>query len=667
MFQRIRLHLLRIQGSAEEVAAALSNHELAYDLNYWHEYGELLRTRFADLSPEQQEDVLATITRGPELEMEPWRQQSGQTDEDLRRMERVSRLERYALIADHLTGERRDEFDALREEFGEPEHPTFLSYTTSWTGPTSPYTEADLTELDLRQVVERLREWTPEPGPQTPSREGLGRSLQATVAAKSSEYASAASEFVGLDATYVRALLAGLADAARGGQRFGWRPVIELCGWVLEQPTMGDEHAAYMDRDPHWGWARKQVASLLSQAFAKGDAEAPQSERDAIWALLSKLAEDPDPTPAQETRHDGKRMDPATLAINTTRGEAMHGVVRYVLWVERALGDDALTTGIGFAPEARDLLECHLDPAVDPSLAIRAVYGQWFPQFVRLDTDWARHLAPLVFPTLDDRGAEFDAAWNAYVVFNRPYTKVFEVLRDAYAHAVARTAEREDFAVRADSPEERLADHLLTYRVLGATAGDGDDLFATFWRAAGSALRKQVITHAGWSLERSPELGDEIGCRFVATWEWIFAETSASDPGALSGFGVWLDASTLDGGWLLKQARAVLDLGVHLEPASVVYRALPRLASEHPPDTIAVLRGMMLTDTEGWSLYGSTDEIHEALRLALATNNADARRDAEDVVHLLGARGMTAEFRDLLPDGVAQSETQPPPGSASPS
>jgi hypothetical protein len=142
----------------------------------------------------------------------------------------------------------------------------------------------------------------------------------------------------------------------------------------------------------------------------------------------------------------------------------------------------------------------------------------------------------------------------------------------------------------------------------------------------------------------------------VATWEWVFAETSASGPRALAGFGAWLGAPTLDAGWLLKQARAVLDLGVHLDPPFVVYRALPRLASEHPRDAVAVLRGMMVMDADGWSGYGATDEIRAALQLALASDDADARRDAEEVVHLLGARGMTAEFRDLVPGATAQNE-----------
>jgi len=327
----------------------------------------------------------------------------------------------------------------------------------------------------------------------------------------------------------------------------------------------------------------------------------------------------------------------------------MHAVVRYVLWVERALGEDAQTAGIGFAQEARDLLEQHLDPITDPSLAIRAVYGQWFPQFVRLDKNWARQLAPLVFPAAPELAAHFDAAWNTYVVFNHPFTDVFGVLQDAYGRAVQKAGEQEDVTPKSDSPDEHLADHLLTYRVLGATAGGDDDLFTRFWRTAGSALRKQVLRRAGWALEKSPQLEPEIGSRFAATWEWIFAETRASDPGALAGFGAWLGAPTFDAGWLLKQARAVLDLRVHLDPDFVVYRALPRLASEHPREVVAVLRGMVLTDAEGWSLHGAVDATREALQLVLASDDADTRRAAEELVHLLGARGMI-EFRDLVPD-----------------
>jgi hypothetical protein len=636
-----------MKGSTEAVASALSDNELAHEVDYWHEYGELLRARFPELSTEQKERVLVTLARGPELEMTPWREERGDTADDLRKAERYYQFQRYTLIAGHLDGERRQLYESLREEYGEPEHPTFLSYTSSWTGPTSPYTEADLLAMDPPQVIEALREWSPEPGPQNASPEGLGRILESVIAAKPTDFAAMSSEFVGLDATYVRAFLAGLTQAAKSERPFDWEPVIALCGWVLTQ-TGDQESHINMSRDPHWGWARKQVASLLSQGFAQGPAEAPRSQREAIWNLLAALAEDSDPTPEQEQRPDGEGMDPATLSINTTRGEAIHAVIRYVLWVERALDETAETTGIEFAPEAKDLLERHLDPAVDPSLAIRSIYGQWFPQFVRLDKDWSRQLVPLVFPTTLELSAHFDAAWNTYVRFNRPYTDVFKVLRDAYARAVQKISEQDTESARGrESPSERLGDHLLSYRVLRETADEAEGLFATYWDAASSDLRKQVITGAGWSLERSPSLDPSTGARFVATWEWIFEKTRTSDPAALAGFGAWLGATTLDGDWLLKQARAVLELDVHLDPDFVVYKALPRLASEHAREAVEVLRRMVLTDTEGWSLHGATDETHEALRLVLTTDDADTRNAAEELVHLLGARGMT-EFRDLV-------------------
>ena len=77
-------------------------------------------------------------------------------------------------------------------------------------------------------------------------------------------------------------------------------------------------------------------------------------------------------------------MDPATLSLNTVRGETFHAVVQYALWWRRHVEDgpdaeERLGAGFDGLPEVRDLLEAHLDPENDPSLAVRAVYGQWFP------------------------------------------------------------------------------------------------------------------------------------------------------------------------------------------------------------------------------------------------------------------------------------------------
>jgi hypothetical protein len=70
-------------------------------------------------------------------------------------------------------------------------------------------------------------------------------------------------------------------------------------------------------------------------------------------------------------------MDPPTLAINTTRGEAIHSTIRYALWVRRGstAGDEASNARFDAMPEVRSVLDDHLRVEVDPSAAIRSAYG----------------------------------------------------------------------------------------------------------------------------------------------------------------------------------------------------------------------------------------------------------------------------------------------------
>jgi hypothetical protein len=648
IFRRIALFLVHQKGSTDQVAKALSDHELAYDGDFWHEYGELLRSRYGELSEEQKSAVLATLARGPEREMEPWREERGDTAEDLEGSERISQFRRYTLIADHLAGEEKQRYEALCEEFGEEDHPTFLSYISSWSGPTSPYAEAELRELEPAGLVERLREWVPSGEPNNPSPEGLGRITETVIAEKPAEYAAIAERFAGLDATYVRFYLSGLTEAVKVGRSFDWQPVIDLSAWVMEQ-TGERERTVHLSRDPHWGWSRKQVASLLSQGFGEGDAEAPCELRDAIWSLITQLAEDADPSPKQEQRDDGTAMEPAMLAINSTRGEAIHAAIRYVLWVGRAAGDmeEPLEE---LAPEAKELLEKHMDPSIDPSLAIHSVYGQWFPQFVRLDKQWAEAITPQVFPIDPEQSTYFDAAWSSYIRYNRPYAGVFDVIGSAYFHATDKLDQEAEPAADRGGPNERLGDHLIALRMLDATTDDAGELLEIFWPLASSQLRKQLINRVGWGLKDNTNLKESFRSRVTALWEWIFE--NERDPGALAGFGAWLGAPALDGAWLLTQALAVLDLGIHLEPNFTVYGALARFAPDHSNLVVEVLRGMVTTDTEGWSLLGETEETHKALEHILANADLETQKKAKDLVHLLGARGMT-EFRDLVVESSA--------------
>lgn len=631
LFRRIALHLLRLHGSSEQITEVLLDRDVNDDRATWHEYALLLGERFATLQPEQREAIVAQIMAGP--------QAKGVSEEAAR----YWRFRRLNLIGANPDGDAAAYLAGLREEFQEPDQETFTSYSRSWTGPVSPFTEAQLKEWGPERVAEQLRGWQAADGFEEPTPEGLGRILESVVSQDPVSYAKAASLFEGLAPTYVRALLGGLANAAKEGSAFEWEPAIALCESVIAQPRSAEDSGGDIDGDPHWGWARKQMAGLLSQGFEEGSAELPLELRERSWALLGQLAEDPDPDPSRET-YGEHSMDPGTLAINTVRGETIHAVFRYLLWVERGLGEDF--TGPDSAPEAAELLDRHLDPAFDPSLAIRAAYGQWFPQVVRINKGWAEQLAPLVFPTDSQQEEFFDAAWSTYIVFTNPYFDVLAILTDAYSKAIDRIGVASRWSSFAGDPAESLGDHLMFFVAFSELGLEDGNLFPRFWGKAQEEAKERVITQTGWSLEhRSEPLSEDASASLRATWEWILAAADGPEK-HLSAFGSWLGAGVLDPGWRLEKAIGVLRRGIHLDPNFVVFGALPSLAAEHPLEAVEVVELMAKTDGEGWAISGSEEEVRKVLTIALKTGGEAARR-ARTLIDLLGAEGMVS-FGELL-------------------
>src|SRR5207248_3973153 len=90
----------------------------------------------------------------------------------------------------------------------------------------------------------------------------------------------------------------------------------------------------------------------------------------------------------------------------------------------------------GIEPEVAELLERHLDPAHEPTQAIRAVYGQWLPYLTTVDPDWVGAHVLAIFPRAPKDAALRSVAWETYVTLNRPYKNTLDLLREEYAFAV---------------------------------------------------------------------------------------------------------------------------------------------------------------------------------------------------------------------------------------
>jgi hypothetical protein len=664
IFPRVVLHLLRVfpTGNDALIAIQLADKRKFDELTLWHEYSLLAKEHFGSLSPQDQSKILTWIDSGPDIEkmktIEEKRTGNPPRKEQMERYADHWRLSHLAPIHASLQEEWKFRYSKLVAQFGEPEHPEYLVYSSGGVGPTSPKNAQELGSMSVPEMASFLKTWQPSGGILDHSPEGLGRVLSGLVTSDPERFSKEALMFQGLDPTYIRGLIGGFRDAVKNGHCFTWQGILKLCQWTVDQPRDISDRESSLESDTTWGPARQSVAGLLSAGFQRGPCELSYDLRKEAWNVLQPITEDPDPTPEREkSALDMGSLDPTNLSINSVRGEALHCVIRYALWVNRHLdenstGERSRGCGLDKIPEARVVLDSHLDLGREPSLAIRVIYGQHFPQLLFLDKEWSsKRRLPEIFPSDKALQDLHDATWEAYVVYCHPYESVFEVLHDEYLAAVNRLGEAPSkWRYLGADPKERLAEHLMALYWHGKL-DIGSPILARFFEKAPGAVRGHGLSFIGRSLlsmkEEIPATALE---RLKRLWEWrLDTATSAasSNNEELPFFGWWFASGKFDSNWGLKQLFLVFQNAGHTEADHQVINRLRDLTPQFPELTMDCLTLMCGSNDASLIFLAWRGQVHEILDAAIRSGNQRAHEKAVTLINRLTALGHT-ELRTLL-------------------
>jgi hypothetical protein len=665
VFQRVALHLLRLfpDDAFDLIAQRLTDRNCFENPHLRYEYVHLSEEHFGRLPSDAQALILGWIDAGPDLAAYARNMQELQgrsvTDEEKQRRTRAWQRDRLAPIAESLSAPWRQRYDELVQEFGEAEHPDFLAYSTMWTGPTSPKSAEDLQGMELAAIVSYLRQWQPPEDRHADSREGLALQLTEAAAGDPERFAQAATAFAGLHSNYLHGLVRGFEKATEKNRGFSWQPVLDLCRAVVIAPRTPITEGERRERDDWNEAARSAIASLLDHALGKR--AIPIELREKVWAVVEPLTDDPDPTPEREAPgHGGRDYDLYSLSINCVRGNALHAVVQYGLWVRQHLdqqpdAQQRTARGLDEMPEVREVLDRHLDPQHDPSRTVRAVYGRWFPFLHLLDPEWAASRLDRIFPTAESDRPLYEAAWQTYVCWCPPKNTVAKLLTEHYRQAIERLGPSRPESRHRPDPEERLAEHLLTlYWVAKLALDEPGGMLDRFYALAPLELRAHAIDFAGQQLggiKDEPEPGPIE--RMKALWQrrldWVRSPAAPADaPSELVGFGWWFASGKLDDEWALTQLQGVLQIASRIEPDHMVVRRLAEMVEEYPLPVVRCLAAVVAADQEGWSIHGWMQDARGIITAAVNSSDTEAREAAIDLIHRLGARGHW-DFRDLLP------------------
>lgn len=662
-FRRLVLHLCVVFPAlgASECANQLANTEVLERPSTQLEAKILLRARFAQLPGAVQESILRWIEQGPNRDsVESWLGGSA-SPQDIDDYCNRWRRDRLALISGQLPNHWEERLREHVASLGEPNPPKpSVRFSGGFVGPKSPIESERLLLMSPDQVIEYLQTWQPKPGLFEASLEGLGRVLTQVVAHRPDEFTRQAEGLKVLDPTYVRAYFQGLLDAQKNKLRFTWAPVLELAEWVVRQPRdIPGRNGGLMDRDPDWGWTRKAILDLFEESMGD-DAGCLQLEhREHVWSVLRPLTEDPDPTPQHEAEFGGNNMDPATMAINTVRGDAFNCLVQFALWVRRGIERNSAeahlpSRSFETMPEIREVLDSHLDTAIEPSLTIRSIYGRWLSSLAALDWDWTVVSLPRIFPEDRTEISRLLAAWESFVVFNDPNTALLPVLLPFYRAAIGRVSKIPSLMKHPAAPEDRLAEHLAVYYWYDKLQLDEPGgLLAHFFSSVPPGVRGHLIWFvgsavSGWEEDVPPVVFDRLRALLEHRLRAARESTSPAEfSSELSKFGLWFTSKKFGDEWSLSTLQEVLDLvgGVDLDMS--VGERLVELAPRFPKECVKALTTLIARAKEPWLIMAVHDSAKQVLRIARGSGNPDAVFSARKLAEELVGR-QYFDFREVL-------------------
>lgn len=645
LHRRIALHVLAvIPGGPALAAERIANRGILDDYRLKHEFAELLRSRLGEAPPAVQRTFLDSVLAGPDFD-------------DYRPEDETAYAEFWmrdwlSIVADHLTGDDAEKYRELVSNRGEAEHPDFVGWSESWSGPTTPLTTEEMNAQSPGEVIEFLASWRPAAGAGRGfghSMEGLGRAFREAVSERAADFAAAANRIEPLDPTYVRNFLSGLEAAVKTGTEISWDQPMRLMASVLEHPFDNREETPVFDRDAGWRWTRGQVASLIEQGVADRDNRIPFELRHAVWGVLEPLTGDPHPSPGDEANDT---MDPLTRSINTNRGKAMHAVMAYALWCRRELDAHGRDMSAGFdsMPEVRTVLEEHLDPDTEPSLAVRAVYGKWLPWLILIDEEWVSANISRILPPSPDHVSQRDAAWNTYICWCPPFETVYDVLRDEYEAAVERvpTAGTVGFAndERADA---KLGEHLVTLHWRGHL---DPSLLERWFERADDKLAGDVMEFLGRALRNTEgDVHPLVLQRIRDLWDsrlGMIGSQPESHESEAHAFALTFASAKFDDEWSLEGLNVTLRPGGGRWFGREVISRLAEVATTRPAEATRLTLRMLEDTANDWDHHSWRDPVRDVLAATSDAVDEEARNDRAAIIDHYIKHG-DLDFRAFVP------------------
>ena len=236
---------------------------------------------------------------------------------------------------------------------------------------------------------------------------------------------------------------------------------------------------------------------------------------------------------------------------------------------------------------------------------------------------------------------------------------VYSALRDIYREEVEALSSAEIKEVDDESPESRLAHHLMVLYAWGEIGTEKDGLIEAFFEKAPSVITSKALSHIGRDLDSNSRT-EEPECikRFKELWDWRLNLAGGIDKTPkknLAAFGRWFASGKCGDQWAFERLEAVLkrtDIG---ESDLFVFRHMLKVFKDFPRESLRCLRLFIDHNQDQWFFGHKEEDVWKILEAALQMPGQEIKDTAEEIVHLLGSKGYL-QYRELLKKETAWPE-----------
>jgi len=555
IFKRLAIHAIRVNNFDDFAGILLTDKNNLDEPEIHHEFFKLVEEKFRVLNSEQKRLFITWIEDGPA-------KKDTEKEEEFKRYKRFWQARILLMIKEYIEKEEDlKEFRYLlseyKYEFGKIEHPDFLTYSTSWVGPTSPLTTEEIAKMTPEEFINWIKNnLLPPYEMMGPSPEGVSRIFQGLVKENPEPYALLAEKFLDeqIWPAYLCGFIRGLENAVKEGTIFNLEPVLKFIEAPLKFHSEPEVKSRHDEFDiGQYSWLRGAISNFIEELVKKNEILLNQDIMDRTQKVLFELIEkDENPTEDSEKKYgpDAKNMDYVTYCINSNRGKAMHALIQHALRRARMRPDEEKKAekDKGTFPhgERMNLYKAfftkRLDEEISPS--VQSSYGQSLPYLFYLDQEWVEQMKKRgkLFPREEEKNRFWEAHWQGYIGFNNFYDQIYYLLKDDYKKAIDTLSDKKESKKIFGSYDDRLAEHLMIayWRSLEEISEKGE-ILNTFFRKASRNLRSHAILFLVRALrEVKPSKDSEEWIRMKNLWEQRLKKANDSE---LASFARWLKYS----------------------------------------------------------------------------------------------------------------------------